>query len=243
MVYTDIALESKSDVPNLDISINNQMNGNSTYHGSDLSSSHELHIDSHVTETSELIGGSCRGGEVHIKQNVGGHEVTKTDSDKSMDIKSKFHSETDSASSKEKVTDDRSVQKVTKTESKEIVTNDRSVQEVTKTDIDKSNSDSDYDDEPIDIDESKSEKGSGNGSSSGSSGSSSTSSGSNSSSSGPSGTDDSENDSESLHDDDDNNSSNKGTQQLLSNKETENDDPLNEYMSSKHILPETKEKQ
>ena len=240
MVYTDIALESKSDVPNLDVSINNQMNGNSTYHGSDLSSSHELHIDSHVTETSELIGGSCRGGEVHIKQNVGGNEVTKTDSDKSMDIKSKFHSETDSASSKEKVTNDRSVQKVTKTESKEIVTNDRSVQEVTN--IDKSNSDSDYDDEPIDIDESESEKGSGNGSSSGSSGSSSTSSGSNSSSSGPSGTDDSEKDSESLHDFDDNNSSNKGIQQLSSNKETENDDPLNEYMSSQHILPETKEK-
>ena len=48
VVYTDIALESKSDAPNLDVSINNQMTENSTHH---------------VTETSGLIGGSCRGGK------------------------------------------------------------------------------------------------------------------------------------------------------------------------------------
>ena len=215
VVYTDIALNSKSDVPNPDISISNKINENSTHHGSDLSASHEVHIDSHVTETSGLIGGSCRGGEVRIKQNVGVEDVTKTDSNKSMDIENKSDRETDSASWKEKVTDGGSDQKVTKPECTEKVTDDKSIQEVTKTDVDKSNSESEYDDEAIDIDETDSEKGSSNGSSSGSSGSGSKSSDSksNSGSSSSSGTDDSEKSSESSHDDDDDNHScNEGTQ-------------------------------
>ena len=256
MVYTDIALNLKSDVSNPDVSISNKINENATHHGSDLSASHEVHIDSHVTETSGLIGGSCRGGEVCIKQNVGVEDVTKTDSKKSMDIESKSDSETDSASQKEKVTDDGSDQKVTKPECTEKVTDDKSIQEVTKTDVDKSNSKSDYYDEAIDIDETDSEKCSSNGSSSGSSGSGSNSrhsksnSDSNSrhskSNSGPSssnGIDDSENDSESAHDDDDDNhSSNEGTQQLSSNKDIDKDDTLSDNMLSQHILPETKGK-
>ena len=63
VVYTDIALDSKNDVPNPDVSIRNKINENSTHHCSELSASHEVHLDSHVTETSGLIGGSCRGGE------------------------------------------------------------------------------------------------------------------------------------------------------------------------------------
>ena len=229
VVYTDIALDSKSDVPNPDVSISKKINENANHHGSDLSASHEVHIDSHVTERSGLIGGSCRSGEVRIKQNVGVDDVTKTDSNKSMDIKSKSDSETNSATQKEKVNDDGSDQTVTKTECTEKVTDDKSIQEVIKTDVDKSNSDSEYDDEAIDIDETDTEKGSGNGSSSGSSGSSS------------SGTDDSKKDSESANDDDDDNhSSNEGTQQLMSNKDSDNDDTLNDHMSSQHILPETK---
>ena len=245
VVYTDIALDSKSDVPNPDVSIRKKINENANNHSSDLSASHEVHIDSHVTETSGLIGGSCRGGEVHIKQNVGVEDVTKTDSNKSMDIERKSDSETDSASCKEKVTDDGSDQTVTKPECTEKVTDDKSMKEVTKTDVEKSNSESEYDDEAIDIDETDSEKGSGSGSSSGSSGSSANRSysKSKSGSSSSSGTDDSEKNSDSSHDDDDNNhSSNKGTQQLSSNNDSENDDTFNDHMSSPHISPETKGK-
>ena len=240
VVYTDIALDSKSDVPNPDISICNKINENSTHHGSDLSASHEVQIGSHVTETSGLIGGSCRGGEVCIKQNIGVEDVTKIDSNKSMDIESKSDSETISATWKEKVNDDGSV---AKTQCTEKVTDDKSIQEVIKTDLDKSNSESEYDDEAIDIDKTDTEKGSGNGSSSGSSGSSSNSSDSksNSGSSSSSGTDDSEKDGESTNDDDDDNhSSNEDTQQLMSNKDSHKDDTLNDHMSSQHILPETK---
>ena len=175
--------------------------------------------------------------------NVGVEDVTKTNSNKSMDIESKSDSETDSATWKEKVNDDGSDQTVTKTKCTEKVTDDKSIQEVIKTDVDKSNSESEYDDEAIDIDKTDTEKGSSNGSSSGSSGSSSNSSDSksNSRSSSSSGTDDSEKDSESANDDDDDNhSSNDGTQQLMSNKDSDNDDTLNDHMSSQHILPETK---
>ena len=140
VIYTDIALDSKSDVPNPDVSIRKKINENANHHSSDLSASHEVHIDSHVTETSGLIGGSCRGSEVRIKQNVGVEDVTKTDSNKSMDIESKSDSETDRASCKEKVTDDGSDQTVTKPECTEKVIDDKSIQEVTKNDVEKSNS-------------------------------------------------------------------------------------------------------
>ena len=54
VVYTDNAHESKSGDSNLDVSINNPMSEHSTKHGSDLSSSHDVHIDSHITEASGL---------------------------------------------------------------------------------------------------------------------------------------------------------------------------------------------